>query len=141
MSLLMLHDRTMNANNLRAGRRERRLADPIEGAAQPRSSLLVIAGVSVAIVGAVLAVAAGLDHEVAMIFGLGLFIAGTVIGLTFAGPVPSRLTPYRGPDDRLSDGTGSRRASGPGGFHDSRPSMQLGPDPEQVIGRYTGART
>ncbi len=123
--LVVVDDSLMNTNDLRVRQSERRLADPIDVAAQARTSLLVIAGVSIAIIGAVLAVAARPDHEILLIFGLGLFIAGTAIGITFVEP-----------GDRLSDGNASR--IGAGGFHGS--SMQLGPDPEQVIGRKTGTR-
>lgn len=126
----------MNTTERRLSQNETRPSDPIEVAARPLS-LLALAGISIAIVGAVLAVAAGLDNEIAMIFGLGLFIAGTTTGLTFAGPFSSRFARYGRPD-RLSDRIASRRASGLGGFRGS--SMQLGPDPEQVIGRHTGAR-
>jgi hypothetical protein len=120
-SRLVLDDRPMNTTGLQPRPPETRHAESFEVGAQPRSSLLVLAGVSLAIVGAVIAVAAGMSHLVLMTLGLALFVAGSATAMRFAGPA-------------------TRRASGSAWLRDVRSSTHLGPDPEQVIGRQTGAR-
>ena len=91
----------------------------IETALRPRSPLLTTAGLSLAIVGAVLAVAAGSDQGLVMIVGLGLLIIGAATALASADPV--RSTSLGG------------RASDVEGSHGSPSTIQLGRDPEQVI--------
>jgi hypothetical protein len=99
----------------------------MEYAGRRLSSLLVLAGASTGIIGAVLAEAAGASPEVSLGLGSVLFLTGTAVGHTLGSQI-RRHTASTGesevPDAR---GWGS--------------SMQLGPDPEQVVGRMTGART
>jgi hypothetical protein len=127
----------MNINDLRA-MEPRQLSDRSEGAARARSPLLVVVGVSLAIAGAVLAVASEPDHGVGMVVGFGLLLVGASTCLKFAerGHAPSHA--------RRNDGAtrqdDAREAVLANRSHESS-SMQLGPDPEQVIGRQTGART
>ena len=87
-------------------------------AAEGRASGLIVVSVALAIAGAVMAVASSPDHLVSMVFGLGLFVIGAAIATS---------------RDSAQDAATS--------FHGSFASVQLGPDPEQVIGRQTGART
>ncbi len=132
-----LDDHRMNTNDFRAGG-PRQLSDRYEGSARVRSSLLVVVGVSLAIAGAVLAVAADPEHGVGMTVGFGLLLVGALICLAFAerGQAPS--------DARRKDGVagqGDRRTASLAKRSYESSSIQLGPDREQVIGRHTGART
>ena len=70
-----------------------------------------------------------------MTFGLVLFVAGSATAMRFAAPVPSESTTRVALSGRL------HHASESGWLRGVRSSTQLGPDPEQVIGRQTGART
>jgi hypothetical protein len=121
----------------RHGRAER--ADRI--AARGQSSALIVAGVALAISGTGLTVASSPDHTAWVAFGFVLLIAGTTLGVAYASTLRQSLT-ATGPQRhgaRSQDNT--RRLSRPTSFHDSITSAQFGPDPEQVIGRQTGART
>ena len=88
-----------------------------------------------------LAVAAGPDDVVAMIVGLGLFVAGAVGSLTFAASVPSTLTLQANRNGRATGPDSEQTASTPRSLFDWTSSIQLGPDAEQLMGRKTGART
>jgi hypothetical protein len=79
-----------------------------------------------------MAVASSPDHVVSMVFGLGLFVIGAAIAVASAGSITRIVTAPRNPDAAQDGATG---------FDGSFTSVQLGPDPEQVIGRLTGART
>lgn len=110
--MVVLHDQGMNATDLRDRRPATRVIGPFAVVAHPRSSL-VIRGLSLAVVGAALALAAGIGELAMMSLGLALFVVGSATAMSFAGPARLR---------------------------DVRSSTQLGPDPEEVIGRHTGAR-
>jgi hypothetical protein len=88
--------------------------------------------VALAIAGAVMAVASSPDHVVSMVFGLGLFVSGAAIAVASASSITHIVTAATSPDAAQDDATS---------FYGSFTSVQLGPDPEQVIGRQTGART
>jgi hypothetical protein len=131
-----LDDHHMNINDLRA-MEPRQLSDRSEGAARARSSLLVV-GVSLAIAGAVLVVASQPDHGIGMIVGFGLLLVGASTCLTFAEPGHAPSHARR--NDGVTRQDDARKALLANRSHESS-SIQLGPDPEQVIGRQTGART
>jgi protein-S-isoprenylcysteine O-methyltransferase Ste14 len=101
-------------------------------AAEGRASGLIVVSVALAIAGAVMAVASSPDHVVSMVFGLGLFVIGAAIAVASA-PSITRIVTAATSRDAAQDGATS--------FYGSFTSVQLGPDPEQVIGRQTGART
>ena len=123
----------MNTNELRAGASEPGIIDRSSDATvERRSAPLILVGVSAAIGGAVLTVASSPD-QVLMAFGLGIFLAGSVVGLTSASLI-TQPADQRTRDERAG-GTDASRLFG------SIPSMHLGPDREQVVGRQTGART
>jgi hypothetical protein len=88
--------------------------------AEGRASGLIVVSVALAIAGAVTATASSPDQLASMVFGVGLFVTGPAIAVASAASLPRTVT---------ADIYGSLTA------------MQLGPDPEQVIGRQTGART
>jgi drug/metabolite transporter (DMT)-like permease len=108
-------------------------------AAEGRASWLTVASVALAIAGAVMAVASSPDHLVSMVFGLGLFVAGAGIAVASAASLTRTVTGAT----RLSQQATSRDLAQDAatGVYGAFASMQLGPDPEQVIGRQTGART
>ena len=87
-----------------------------------------------------MAVASSPDHMASMALGLGLFIAGAAIGAAFASNLPHTLTLTALQSDGATSQDNANGASRHWGFHDSIASVQFGPDPEQVIGRQTGAR-
>lgn len=121
----------MDTNDLAVRRPSERGGDSFELDPRQRSWLLLV-GVPLAIAGALLAVAAMPDHVVAGVLGIGLFLAGVVTALTFTGHAPRAV---------YASGHGGARAASEGAtIHDWISSMQLGPDPERVIGRHTGAR-
>jgi hypothetical protein len=132
-----LDDHHMNINDLRV-MEPRQLSDRSEGAARARSSLLVVVGVFLAIAGAVLVVASEPDNGVDMMVGFGLLLVGASTCLTFAerGHAPSHARR----NDGVTRQDDARKVLLANRSHESS-SMQLGPDPEQVIGRQTGART
>jgi hypothetical protein len=100
----------------------------------------LVVGISLAIVGAVLTAASLPGHMPSMALGVGLFIAGAAIGAAFASNLPhSTLSARQRHVERNEESANG--ASMPSSFRDSIASMQFGPDPEQVIGRQTGART
>ena len=131
----------MDTNDLQAGTSSREIADRLHRVdPQPRSSSLIVVGVSLAIIGAVVAVASSSDHLVPLAVGLALFVAGAAIGLAF---VPS-LRADLAVTGQESGSTSKRKADGALArwtFRDSIALVQFGPDPEQVTGRQTGART
>jgi hypothetical protein len=107
--------------------------------AEGRASGLIVVSVSLAIAGAVTAVAASPDHLASIVFGLGLFVTGAVIAVASAASLPPTVTPAALQSERAtSQNAGSDAAAS---VYRWFTSMQLGPDPEQVIGRQTGART
>ena len=108
-------------------------------AAEGRASALIVVGVALAIAGAVMAVASSPDHLVSMVFGLGLFFAGAAIAMASAVSLPRTViaVPLQSEQSTSRDAAQDSATS----FYGSLASMQLGPDPEQVIGRQTGART
>jgi hypothetical protein len=108
-------------------------------AAEARASWLIVASVALAIAGAVMAVASSPDYLVSMVFGLGLFVTGAAIAVASAAILTRTVTAATVQSEQAT----SRDAAPDGAksFYGSSTSMQLGPDPEQVIGRQTGART
>jgi hypothetical protein len=80
------------------------------------------------------------DNTVTGVLGIGLFLAGTVTALTFTGYVPPASRFDARPNDRANSRDRAKAASERATIRDSMSSMHLGPDPEQVIGRQTGAR-
>lgn len=121
----------MDTNDLAVRRPSERGGASFELDPGQRSWLFLI-GVPLAIAGALVAVAAMPDHMVAGVLGIGLFLAGTVTALTFTGYAPRPV--YASSHD------GARAASERATIRDWVSSMQLGPDPERVTGRHTGAR-
>jgi hypothetical protein len=108
-------------------------------AAERRASGLIVVSVTLAITGAVTAVAASPDHLASIVFGFGLFVTGAAIAVASAASFPRTMTASTLQSERVtSQGAGSDAAAS---VYRSFTSMQLGPDPEQVIGRQTGART
>lgn len=107
-------------------------------AAEGRASGLIVVSVALAIAGAVMAVASPADHLASMVFGLGLFVAGAAIAVASAASLPRTATAasLEGGQAKSQDAAQVAAAS-----YGPFASMQLGPDPEQVIGRQTGART
>jgi cytochrome c biogenesis protein CcdA len=101
-------------------------------AAEGRASGLIVVSVALAIAGAVMAVASSPDHVVSMVFGLGLFVIGAAIAVASAASI-ARIVTAATSRDPAQDGATS--------FYGSFTAVQLGPDPQQVIGRQTGART
>jgi hypothetical protein len=107
--------------------------------AEGRASGLIVVSVTLAIAGAVTAVAASPDHLASIIFGLGLFVTCAVIAVASAASLPRTATAATLQSERAtSQNAGSDAAAS---VCRTFTSMQLGPDPEQVIGRQTGART
>jgi hypothetical protein len=132
----------MDTNDLRARAARLGIAERSDRlAAQRPSSALIVVGVSLAIVGAVLAVASSPDHVVSMVIGLGLFITGAAIGVASASSLPHALTVTAHQSDVGTGQAVMEGASTPWRLPDLIASVQFGPDPEQVIGRQTGART
>ena len=109
---------TMIHRPFRAKMREAHPADYVK---RRLSSFMTVGAAFVGILSAAAAEAAGLPRESALAVGLGTFLALSVVMSDLA------IRRARGVTQRRSD-RGSM-------------SMQLGPDPEQVIGRITGART
>ena len=140
-SLLDRDDRRMDNNDLRVRVPEQgpvaHRSEPF--AAEGRASGLIVVSVALAIAGAVMAVASPADHLVSMVFGLGLFVTGAAIAVASAASITrivtaaTRQSAHATSRDPAQDGAMS--------FYGSFTSVQLGPDPEQVIGRQTGART
>ena len=95
-----------------------------------RSSLLLV-GVPLAIAGAVLAVAAMPDHIVATVLGIGLFIAGAVTALTYAGYNPRTFAVSARPSDRANRHGSTKAATGRATIRDSMSSMPLPPIPNK----------
>ena len=132
----------MNNTDLRASAPRDGIAQRSDRATnQGRSTALIPVGVSLAIAGAVLTAASAPDHLPSMVLGLGLFIAGAAMGLTSASSLPHSLSEAARPGGGAMSEDSDRGASAARSFYDSVASVQLGPDPEQVIGRQTGART
>lgn len=129
----------MDTNDLAVRRPSERGGESFELDRRQRSWLLLV-GVPLAIAGAMLAVAAMPDHMVAGVLGIGLFLAGTVTALTFTGYVPRASRFDARPNDRANSHGRAKADSERATIRDSMSSMQLGPDPVQVIGRQTGAR-
>lgn len=86
-----------------------------------------------------MAVASPPDHPVSMVFGLGLFVAGAAIAAASAASLTRTVTAATA---RSQQATGRDAPQDTAtGLYGASASMQLGPDPEQVIGRQAGART
>ena len=140
-SLLDLDDRRMDNNDLRA-------RAPGQGVLAHRSELfvaegrgsgLIVVSVALAIAGAVVVVTSSPDHVVSMVFGLGLFVTGAAIAVASAASLTSTGTAAALQNEHATSQDPAQDAATP--FYGSFTSIQLGPDPEQVIGRQTGART
>jgi hypothetical protein len=108
-------------------------------AAEGRASGLIVVSVAVAIAGAVMAVASSPDHLVSMVFGLGLFVIGAAIAVASAASIRRIVTAATRQSEQATSRDSAQDAAT--SFYGSFTSVQLGPDPEQVIGRQTGART
>jgi acetyl-CoA acetyltransferase len=108
--------------------------------AERGSSALIVVGVVLGIAGAVMAVASSLDHLVSMVLGLGLFVTGAAIAVASAAGLP-RTVPAATLQSEHAKSRAAAQDAATSVFSGSFASMQLGPDPEQVIGRQTGART
>lgn len=83
-----------------------------------------------------MAVASSPDHLVSIVFGLGLFVTGAAIAVASAARL-TRTGALQSKQATSQDAAQDAATS----FYGSYTSIQLGPDPEQVIGRQTGART
>ena len=108
-------------------------------AARGRASGLTVVSAALAIAGAVLAVASSPDHLVSTVFGLGLFVIGATIAALAVAGLKRGMTAATLQGEHATSQDGSQNAAT--SFCGLFTSMQLGPDPEQVIGRQTGART
>ena len=86
-----------------------------------------------------MAVASSPDHLVSMLFGLGLFVTGAAIAVASAANLTRTETAATLQSEQATSRDAAQDAAT--SFYGSFPSTQLGPDPEQVIGRQTGART
>jgi hypothetical protein len=104
-----------------------------------RASGLIVVSVALAIAGAVIAVASSPDHLVSMVFGLGLFVTAAAIAVTSAASLTRTGTAAALQSEHATSRDAAQDAAT--SLYGSFTSMQLGPDPEQVIGRQTGART
>lgn len=100
----MLHDPIMNANDPQTREPETLPPEPFDSRADRRSSLLVVSGMSMAIVGAVALVSGGKADAVIAALGLGLLVAGTALSMIFTAPAPNRLTPQGAPSGDRLDG-------------------------------------
>lgn len=98
-----------------------REAHPVDYVYRRLSSLLIVGAAIIGILSTVAAEGAGLPAEWAVAVGFGAFLVLSVLMSEFA----------------------ARRAIGVAQWRSDRgsTSMQLGSDPEQLIGRITGART
>ena len=74
-----------------------------------------------------------------MIFGLGLLVTGAAIAVASAASLTRPVTAATRQSEQATSQDVAQDAAT--SFVGSFTSMQLGPDPEQVIGRQTGART
>jgi hypothetical protein len=107
-------------------------------AAEGRASGLIVVSVALAIAGAVMAVASSPDQLVSMVFGIGLFVTGAIAVASAASLRGTGIAVALQSEQATSQDAAQHAAtSGYGSFT----STQLGSDPEQVIGRQTGART
>jgi hypothetical protein len=140
-SLLVLDDRRMDNNDLRARAPGQGVvahrSEPF--AAEGRASWLIVVSVALAIAGAVMAVASSPDHLVSMVFGLGLFVTGAAIAVTSAASLTRTGTAAALQSEHATSQDAAQNAAS--SIFGLFTSIQLGPDPEQVIGRQTGART
>ena len=96
-------------------------SQPTAYARRRLGTLTVVGPALLGILTAAAAEAVGLPHEAALAGGVGAFLGLAVAGGAAAARVPASGEPA--PDDGWES------------------SAQLGPDPGQVIGRGTGART
>lgn len=120
-----------------SSRRRRPSADPSSYAIRRLSSILVVGSAIVAAVSAGLLQSAGAPIPIAIAVGTGLFVAAA----TFATSVAAGGSKVWSDDARRA--SKARGASDLVGawLRDLGQGSQLGPDPEQVVGRHTGART
>ena len=95
--------------------------DPASYVARRATSLIVVPAALAGILAAAAAEAAHLPHAVAAAVGVGTFVASAMVGSGVASGRPTR-------SDTAQAGRSSRWAT------------QLGPGPERMIGRLTGAR-
>lgn len=114
----------MNSYRLPARRPARAAIDPIGYTTRRLSSLLVVAAAIGGSVVASLLAGAGVPIPFALAIGLALFVGAAM----FATSVAAR------------DTTSASSDVPEGWLRGWGQSSQLGPDPEQVIGRKTGAR-
>lgn len=119
----------MNSFRLPARRPARGPIDPIGYVTRRLASLLVVVGAIGGIFVASLLDGAGLPIPFALAIGLVLFVGAA----TLASSVAARDTTTVSPVEAAS----VEAARWPRGWGES---SQLGPDPEQVVGRRTGAR-
>jgi hypothetical protein len=131
----------MNIDDLRVAPTQSRRVDPMAYATRRLSSLLVVAAATLGIVSAVLAEAAGASDEVALGVGLVMFLTGAAVGDTLASRVRRPSASISEPNGDSNRRIKTHEPSSPRRPRDWASSMHLGPDPEQVIGRKTGART
>jgi hypothetical protein len=96
------------------------------------SSLLVVAGASLGIIGALLAESVGAAREVALGIGLGLFLVGTAIGDMLARRIRGLWTPTGGAVDGASRPTPAQQPS-PQGTRVRSSSTPVGPGSERSI--------
>ncbi len=82
--MLVGDHRLMNTDDIRLRRFQARVAAPIDYAARRLTSLFLVPAALLGVVGTILAEAAGLRHDVAIIVGFGLFLAGTAMGTMLA---------------------------------------------------------
>lgn len=120
----------MDTNDLAVRRPSERGGASFELDPGQRSWLLLI-GVPLAIAGALVAVAAMPDHMVAGVLGIGLFLAGAVTALTYAGYNPRTFAVSARPSDRANRLGSAKVATGRATIRDSMSSMPLPPIPNK----------
>jgi hypothetical protein len=105
-------------------KRERSLGSSRPDAAAV-ASLMVLVGTAVAVIGVAVVVANPVDVGKVLLGGV-FFLVGAAMALWFS--------------DRSRLANASTRGRASAERRTRRASLQLGPDPEQVVGRQTGAR-
>jgi hypothetical protein len=131
----------MNTNDLHT-RSLRRIAERSDrNATQSRWPALMFLGVPVAIVGAVVAVASLGDNTMAMVVGVALLAGGAAFAAASAWNLPGEPAVDRRRADRTAGQDGAQEAWTPWSIQETFDSAHLGAEPEQEMGRRTGART
>jgi len=121
----------MNTHAFTARRAGRSPADPTRYARRRLSSLVIVVGAAAGAVVVGLLADHGAPVPLALIVGIGLFLAVVAFATNAAWRV--RFDTRESPTRRARD----HRSSS---LRDLAAAYQLGPDPEQVIGRQTGTR-